>query len=368
MLNFISNLFIINIFHMNRRQFVLTSSLTGIHFFLRECGNNREDNNDFLMTVTGSVPANKAGLTFSHEHITTDFIGAEKVRQPQYNRNDAYVLILPTLKKLYSQGVRTMVECTPNYLGRDVVLLKRLSEASGINILTNTGYYAAVDYKFLPKHFYEESIQQIGERWLKEWKDGIDGTAIRPGFIKLGVGKGPLKSEEQKLIRAAAYTHLRSGLKIAIHSGDGLAAREEQEILSSENVAPAAHIIIHSQNDRSGDVQLELARKGCWISLDGVKNSDDTISTYISFLQRLKKENVLHRVLISHDDGWGVNTNLSDGKVTLDLFGQPGDTPFAAIFEKLKPALLQQGFTEKDFDIMMIQNPAEAFAIKVWKK
>ena len=353
---------------MNRRHFILSASFAGVQFLLRECGTKIAETGSYLMTVKGKLPARHAGLILSHEHITTDFVGAEKVTQPQYDRNDAFDLILPTLKKLYGQGVRTMVECTPNYLGRDVLLLKRLSEASGINILTNTGYYAARDYKFLPKHFYEESAQQTGERWLKEWRDGIDGTGIRPGFIKLGVGNGPLKEEEQKLIRAAAYTHLRSGLKIAIHTGNGLAATEEHEILSSEGVAPPAHIVIHSQNDKSGDVQVELARKGCWISLDGIKQADTTIDTYASFIQRLKKENLLNRVLISHDDGWGVNKNPTDGKITLDLFGQPGDIPYEAIFVKLKPALMRQGFTEQDFNVMMIENPAQAFAIKVFRK
>ena len=36
------------------------------------------------------------------------------------------------------------------YLGRDVQVLKRLSEASGIRILSNTGYYGAAKDKHVP--------------------------------------------------------------------------------------------------------------------------------------------------------------------------------------------------------------------------
>ena len=142
------------------------------------------------MTIRGEVQSDKLGRSLIHEHITTDFIGAEKISQPQYNIDSAYNTILPFLIKLKEQGVNSFFECTPNYIGRDVKLLKRLSEASGINIITNTGYYAAVDKKYLPKHVYEESAEQLAQRWLNEWRNGIDGTEIRPGFIKLGVGEG----------------------------------------------------------------------------------------------------------------------------------------------------------------------------------
>ena len=351
---------------MNRRHFLQLSSMAGIHYFIGpQTYQDIYFGNRYLMTVNGKISSDKAGITLPHEHITTDFIGAEKVSQPQYKREDAYQLILPFLNQLKQQRVGTLIECTPNYLGRDVRLLKQLSDASGINILTNTGYYAAVDYKYLPRHFYKENVQQIGKRWLQEWKEGINGTGIRPGFIKLGVGKGPLKLIEHKLLKAAAYTHLRSGLKIAVHSGDGIAAREEMEILWKAGVAPTAHIVIHAQNDKSGDIQVELARKGCWISLDGVKNSDASIAQYSTFLKKLKEEKLLHRVLISHDDGWAVNKNSSNGKISLDLFGGVDKLPYSAIFTKLMPELLKGTFTEEDFTTIMVKNPAEAFAVKV---
>ncbi|MGH8020026.1 MAG: phosphotriesterase, partial [Opitutaceae bacterium] len=40
-------------------------------------------------------------------------------------------------------GVETLVECTPAYVARDPKLLARLSEASGLHVLTNTGLYGA---------------------------------------------------------------------------------------------------------------------------------------------------------------------------------------------------------------------------------
>src|SRR5262249_58248025 len=116
------------------------------------------------------------------------------------------------------------VDCTPAYLGRDPALLRRLSESSGLNILTPTGYYGAGGGRFLPDHARTESSDELAARWLREWRDGIEGTGVRPRFIKLRADAGPLAEVHRKLVRAAARTHRESGLTNAAHSGDGVAA------------------------------------------------------------------------------------------------------------------------------------------------
>jgi len=135
--------------------------------------------------------------------------------------------VLPQLKKARQADCQSVVECTPAYLGRDPILLKRLATASGLNVLTNTGYYGARDGKFLPDHAFEEDADPLAARWLQEWNNGIDDSGVRPGFIKIGVDSGPLSEVNQKLVYAAARVHLQSGLTIACHTGDGAAAIQE---------------------------------------------------------------------------------------------------------------------------------------------
>jgi phosphotriesterase-related protein len=139
-----------------------------------------------------------------------------------------------------------MVECTPAFLGRDAKLLKRLATASGLHIITNTGFYGAANDKYVPALAREESVQQLADRWIREFREGIDGTSIRPGIIKIGVDAGPLSEIDAKLVRAAAKTHLQTGLTIASHTGDGVAALEELEILKQEGVHPSALIWVHA--------------------------------------------------------------------------------------------------------------------------
>jgi phosphotriesterase-related protein len=286
-----------------------------------------------------------------------DFIGAEKTSKLRHDSQEAFATILPYLEKLKQLGCRSLVECTPNYIGRDVALLKRLSTASGLHILTNTGYYGAAGNKFLPRHAHTESADQLAERWLREW-DGIDDTGVRPGFLKLGVEKGKLSELHVKLVRAAARAHLRSGLAIAIHTGDGEAALDELRVLKEEGVAPSALIWVHAQND-GGKIQIEAAQRGAWVSLDGFNSKRR--DRYFEWLSAFRKNQLLHRVLLSHDHFWSVES--AGDKITLKLHSG-GEAPFQSVWTSLVPALRENGFTQEQIDQLTIKNPAEAFTIR----
>ena len=350
---------------MHRRTFLTTATIGSLSFAVPVSFSHQ------IMTVNGPIPAQKMGVALPHEHITTDFTGAEIVEQPQYELEGAVAGILPYLLELKALGCTTLFECTPNYIGRDVRLLKALSERSGIDIVTNTGYYAAADFKYLPKHFYEESAEQLSKRWIDEWKHGIEGTGIRPGFIKIGVNKAPLSEHERKLVEAAALTHLETGLTIAIHTGDGAAAAEELDWLMAKGVAPEAMIWVHAQNDKEDDHHLtDLARMGVWISLDGVNAKPRQLKRYLYQLQSMRAEGLLDKVLISHDDGWAVKSMEKEGKksIELSLFDNGNRVPYHTIFSKLIPDLLSSGFTRRDIKQIMVRNPRHAYMIRVRKK
>ncbi len=223
-----------------------------------------------IMTVRGRINADDLGFTLSHEHILVDFIGAEKVNEGRYNADEVFATALPFLKDVKQKGCSTFVDCTPAYIGRDVQLLQRLSNASGLNIVSTTGYYGAAQEKYLPQHAYSETAEQLAARWIDEWKNGIDGSSIKPGLIKSGVDKTPLSEVQQKIIDAAALTHLATGLTIGIHTGSGDAANEELKILERRGVAPSARIWIHAQNEKNQSYHIEAAQRGSWVSFDGV--------------------------------------------------------------------------------------------------
>lgn len=305
----------------------------------------------FVHTVLGPVPLSELGMTLTHEHILVDFGGADVANPGRYNTADVIEAALPKLNELKAAGCRTFVDCTPNYLGRDPAMLRRIAEACGLNIITNTGYYGASGGKYLPAHTHTETPEQLAARWIREAEEGIDGTGIRPGFMKIGVNPGALSTIAHKLIVAAALCHKKTGLRMHVHTGDGAATMDIIETLRAQSVRPDAYVWVHAQNEKDPAVHVKAARAGAWVSLDGI--GEKTLDDHLDAVQALAEAGYLNHVLVSQDSGWY-------------HVGAPGGGDFRGytfLFEKFLPALRTRGFTETQIRMLMVENPARALTV-----
>lgn len=338
---------------LNRRQFMISAALAGSTLLSKTALS--EHKKETIQTVTGKISASRMGITLIHEHILVDFIGAKEIHPGRWNHDQVIEKVLPYLLEVSNLGCRTLVECTPSYLGKDPLLLKKLSEKSGLQLLTNTGYYGAVNNKFLPDHALTESAEQLAKRWIKDFEEGINQSGVRPGFIKISVETGSLSELHQKLVRAAALTHLSTGLAIASHTLYAVPAFEQIKILKENGVSPEAFIWVHAQAEKDKNTYLEAAREGTWISLDGVNEKE--IESYVEMLSTLKEKGYLNKVLISHDAGWYDPAKEKGGEFK----------PYTAIFNHLIPALEKKGLKENEVRQLMIENPAKVFVTKIRK-
>ena len=342
---------------MNRREFIKASVLAGSAVVVPSLviAQGKTDMTGKVMTVTGPIDPADMGFVLTHEHVLVDFIGADKISKDRYDVDEAFEVILPYLEQAKELGCETFVECTPSYIGKDAALVKRLSVATGIQMLTNTGYYGAANDKYVPAHAYEESAGQLSNRWVKEWEDGIDGTGVRPGFIKIGVDKTALSEIDKKLVRAAARTHLRTGLTIMSHTGFGTPAHEEIAVLKEEGVGPTAWIWTHAQNEKDNEEHKKAAEAGAWIAFDGVNANPKRLARDLNHLKAMKTYGLLDHVLLSHDAGWYRPGEPNGGKFR----------PFVDLFETVLPAMKENGFTDEEVHLLTIENPQRAFAIRV---
>ena len=316
-----------------------------------------------IMTVDGPIPTDSLGLTLIHEHVFLDWSGADSIKPTLWKAEEAYEIILPYLKEMKSHGVRSFFECTPAYLGRNPSLLKRLAKASGLQIITNTGYYAARKNRYLPTHAYTDNADDLASRWIKEYQQGIGQSRIYPGFIKIGMDSKPqLTDMDTKLVRAAARTHLATGLTIVAHTGDDTTAIQEINLLEEEGVAPDAFVWTHAQNGTAAG-HVRLAQMGAWVSLDGLgwirpdasSRDSSRLFKYVNWLKNLKENQLLHRTLIAHDAGWYTVREADQSKYKA----------YTPIFELLLPVLRDHGFTEVDIHQLLVENPKEAYGIKI---
>jgi len=315
----------------------------------------RQSTEDIIMTVKGPVPAAKAGTWLTHEHILVDFTGADSIKPGRYERAAVINKVLPYLREAGEKGCSTFAECTPEYLGRDPELLRLLAGSTGLNILTNTGFYGAVNNKYIPSFAFSLSPEQLAQIWIDEWEKGIGKTGIKPGFIKIAVERDSLSEFHRRLVRAAAITHLKTGLVIASHTGPSLPAFQQLEVLKAEGVSPEAFIWVHAQAEKDAGVLCKAASKGAWISIDNL--SDNNVADFVSLLKAIKEKGCLGKVLISHDAGWYDPVKEEGG----DFRG------FTTLFDRLIPELKNNGFTDADVNQILKINPSKAFAVRVRK-
>jgi len=298
-----------------------------------------------IMSVTGPVELPLPGVFLPHEHIMSVF-GRERARLVNYDEGRLVASVVPYLRYLRSLGCSAIADCTAAWIGRRPDLLRRISRECGIAILTNTGYYGAAGGRYLPEGIETLGVDQVADAWVAEWEGGIDGTGIRPGFIKTGVDGNRLSPIDRTLLTAAARTHLKTGLLIQTHTGNNpLAAREILAILEGEGVHPRAWVWVHAHLVQDQRELIHAAGAGSWISLDGVHPQRD--AAILATLRLMKAEGLLDRVLLSHDG----NAFTADGS----------RRPFDHLLRGFRAKLSAEGFTEAEFSLLTESSPRRAF-------
>lgn len=311
-----------------------------------------------IMSVQGPIKVSEMDTTLVHEHVMVDWIGADSTGYHRWNRDEVVARVLPYFIEIKEKGVNTFFDLTPAYLGRDPFILAELSEQSGLNVVTNTGFYGAVDNTYMPQIAYERSSEEISDIWIDEFENGIDESGIRPGFMKISVAsEQPLSELHQKIVDAAIKTHLETGLTITSHTVGDVPALEQIERLKNKGVSPTAWVWTHAQSGTI-DGNLEAAGEGAWISLDNVNiqaNENGNIGWYADRIEQLKDTGFLDQVLISHDAGFYEAGTENGG----DFRG------YTDIFDHLILELKERGFSDDEINQLIVKNPQEAYGIRV---
>lgn len=303
-----------------------------------------------IISVRGPIRPEDLGLALPHEHLFSNF-GLDPADPPVYDTPRLMREVLRYVSSVRYLGCNAIFDGTAQYFGRSPELLRRISEGARVHVVTNAGYYGAANGRYVPVHAFDESAGAIASRWAAEFHQGIGGTGIRPGLIKLGIDAGALREIDAKLIRAAAITHRQTGLTVAVHTGDNIPAVTQQlQILRQEGVAPQAWIWIHADNCRDLPALIEAARAGAWISLDGI--APENIDTRVALVHAFRDARLLPRVLLSHDG----NSFRANGNRPLK--------PYSALFTHMIPALHRGGYTPAQIRLLTETNPARAYTVR----
>ena len=308
-----------------------------------------------INTVLGPISEDDLGVTLMHEHIVVNIVGADNLERT-YSIKDVEEYVLPYLLEAQKKGCQTLVEATPLGLGRDLDVLVQCSTKSGINIVTCTGAWDGMDVrgKCVPAVIREMTIDQIADVWTKEFEEGIDDTAIKPGFIKLALGdEGEIFPLQEKLLRAAVRTSNRTGLVIQCHIFDSSSLPSAIEIIKEENLPYDRFIWVHADGQMDMDKILEFGKKGIWIEFDCIGAAED-FSKYPSAIKKLLEENLIAQLLFGQDSGsYWIKEEEEEWPMR----------PYARFFKEFVPFCEKEGIDIELINKVITENSKRALSI-----
>ena len=346
-------------------------------------------NESYAQTVCGPVPCSDLGRVLPHEHLLID-LRAVAFQEPSDERGRALArrpiamehlgwvrrhwtssldnlyqldeaLATAELRVFAETGGGTIVDATVPGIGRDPAALARISAATGVHIVMGAGSYVEPSH---PADFRGMDADELHDRVLGEWRDGADGTGVRPGLIGEIGCSWPLHPRERVALQAMVAAQRSTGLPMMIHPGrDPRAVAEIIGIVTAAGVDLARTILAHLDRGITPFEELvELARAGVYVELDcfGLESSlfppNARMATLsdaqrLDLVRRLVDAGVGERVLLAHD---------ICQKHRLAAFGGHG---FGHLTGEILPWMHQRGFSEVETTMLFVDNPARALAV-----
>ncbi|MER8473173.1 hypothetical protein NKH23_27940 [Mesorhizobium sp. M1328] len=170
-----------------------------------------------------------------HEHLFIAFPGAWFDPFLKFDRAALIEEAVGRLVELRTEhGVCAFVDPCPIELGRDVLLMKEVSEKSGVHIVCTTGFYH--EGLGLPSYWRARNLDEIAELYVREITQGIGDTGVRAGAINLD-GRTHCHPAGEEFLAAACIGQKATGVPIITHTTQGCAGPEQQLLLAAGGVA-----------------------------------------------------------------------------------------------------------------------------------
>jgi len=183
-----------------------------------------------VSTVTGIVSPDSLGTTLMHEHVL-----AHDVPEDKYDIS--IELATQWLNDAARVGIDTVVALTPV---RNIKLLAEVARRSPVKIIVSTGAYI---YKTMKPAIRDLSEADMEARVMREVTEGIDGTTIRAGIIKVATNEAELTALDQMIFRCAARVNQATGIPISTHAV--CAARTQFDFLVNHGANPKQTFFTH---------------------------------------------------------------------------------------------------------------------------
>ena len=327
-----------------------------------------------INTVTGPVSSDDLGGVLAHEHIYFGYPGYQGDASCNvWDEERFFGVIEPVIAEIKAQGIRTVVDATPNDMGRNPELLKKVSERCGINIICSTGYYyetgGAPAYWNFRRGFGFPVEDELYELFLKELTEGIAGSGIKAGVMKVGSSIGEITEYERLMFKVACRIAREDpDARIVTHCSHGTMLKEQAELFIEEGVNPKQVQLGHFCDTVDLSVQIDVLEKGFYagfdrfgmVGFDGMPFDDDRMAAICA----LTGAGFGDRILLSHDRlYWFAGREFIFPQQIVDAIIKEWHWPY--VMGKVIPKLNAMGLTETQTHRFMFENPAAFYSGEV---
>jgi predicted metal-dependent phosphotriesterase family hydrolase len=306
-----------------------------------------------VMTVTGEIASDQLGQTLAHEHLYCD-ISCYSGRPD--NRVMNVALMVDELAEFRKAGGRSIIELTPEGIGRDAVRLREISEGSGVQIVSGMAFYDESTY---PEWLRTASVDQIADYLVRQIEVGTDG--VRAGLIgELASHNEPapnasgyqLREAENRVFVAAAKAQKKTGVAISTHASLGRAGHAQLNVLERAGADLRRVVIGHCDAHWHEDIELDLKyylpilERGAYCQFDLIGwtelASDDVRAERIAALVKL---------------GYASKVTLSTDTCRLSHLRRNGGRGLNYLWKSFLPRLREKGVNEPQIHSMLVEAP-----------
>src|SRR5258705_3512089 len=312
-----------------------------------------------LSTARGPIDTADLGVTLMHEHVfimTTEI--AQNYPEAWGDEEKRVVDAIARLNELKARGVDTIVDLTVIGLGRYSPRIARVAAATELNIVVATGLYTFNDVP-IRFHFVGPGAQLGGpeimtDMFVRDIEQGIADTGIKAGILKCATDERGITPGVERVLRAVAQAHKRTGVPISTHTHAGLRrGLEQQRIFEEEGVDLRRVIIGHSGDSTDVGYLEELIAAGSYLGMD--RFGFDMVLPFedrVDILARMWERGHADKLVLSHD-----------ASCYLDALPEKllPNWHYLHIHNDVIPALKQRGVTDEQLHTMLVDNPRRIF-------
>jgi len=324
-----------------------------------------------VITVRGEVDPSVLGAVLMHEHLHAD--GLQAAEGPTRPEREQMLMeyAVPNLKRLHDSGCHALVDATPMPWRAGPDTYVRIAEAANLHVVLATGFYREMEVgTYWVKSeadaiwpvVRQKSAEELAEMCIRDVTEGIHGSPVRAGCIKLGSSRAELTPAERKAFRAGAIAQKATGLSVTTHCTKPGAHVAQLNALTEDGVDPHRVVIGHTAGHLVNEPQTvrDCMRRGATFLPTNLRTDDDWEfwAALVRAIRQLFQEGLGDRIALGLD--WAFE--CEQGPFLPCTFMPP--PPFRYMFTHTLPRFRKLGLTEGEVKQMMVLNPARILPVR----